>query len=256
MHGTERTVLFVSLTLMLIFAALLVYASKGLGITLPTCNDRVVPFNEAKVIPKENNQFEVHYVARMWSFEPAELILPQHADVDMYFSAHDVQHGFIVPDTNLNLMLVPGAVNFAHHRFDKKGEYLVICHEYCGLNHHNMMSKIKVLASDEYAQKMRELSARTFSAAEKLLNDRHCSSCHTTDGSEGLGPTLKGLYGTRRTMTDGTQITVDEKYIIESIRNPDKHVVQGYEPGSMPPPDGPLSDQEIDEIISYIKSLK
>src|SRR5262245_19821629 len=256
MHGTERKVLLVSLTLMLVFAALLAYASKGLGITLPTCNDRVVPFNEAKVIPKENNQFEVHYVARMWSFEPAELILPENADVDLYFSAIDVQHGFVVPDTNLNLMLVPGAVNFAHHRFNKKGEYLVICHEYCGLNHHNMMSKIKVLPSDEYAQKIQEMAAKTSSAAEKLLEDRQCSSCHTTNGSEGLGPTLKGMYGARRTMTDGTQITVDEKYIIESIRDPDKDIVQGYEPGSMPPPDEPLSDQEINEIISYIKSLK
>jgi cytochrome c oxidase subunit II len=256
MHGTEKKVLYVSLTLMLLFAALLAYASKGLGITLPTCNDRVIPFNESKIIPKENNQFEVHYVARMWSFEPSELILPENAEADLYFSAVDVQHGVVVPGTNLNLMVVPGSVNFAHYRFDKKGEYSVICHEYCGLNHHNMMSKIKVLPAAEYAQKMQELSAKTFSAAEKLLEDKQCTSCHTTDGSEGLGPTLKGIYGSRRTLTDGTQITADEKYLIESIRDPDKHIVQGFEPGSMPPPDEPLTDQEINEIISYIKSLK
>jgi cytochrome c oxidase subunit II len=256
MHGTERKVLFVSLTLMLVFTALLLYASKGLGITLPTCNDRVVPFNEAKVIPKENNQFEVHYVARMWSFDPAELILPEKAEADLYFSAVDVQHGVVVPGTNLNLMVVPGSVNYAHYRFDKRGEYLVICHEFCGLNHHNMMSKIRVLPPDEYAQKMQELTAKTFSEAEKLLEDNQCTSCHTTDGSEGLGPTLKGLYGSRRTFIDRTQITADEKYLIESIRDPDKHIVQGYEPGSMSPPDQPLTDQEINEIISYIKSLK
>jgi cytochrome c oxidase subunit II len=256
MEGTERKVLYISLTLMLAFAVLLVYASMGLGITLPTCNDRIAPFNEAKVIPKENNQFEVHYVARMWSFEPAELILPENAEADLYFSAIDVQHGVVVPGTNLNLMVIPGSVNFAHHRFDKKGEYRVVCHEYCGLNHHNMMSKIKVLAPDEYTRKMQELTAKTTSAAEKLLEDRQCSSCHTTDGSEGLGPTLKGLYGSRRTLADGTQITADEKYLIEAIRDPDKQIVKGYEPGSMPPSDEPLTDQEINEIISYIKSLK
>ncbi|MCI0613309.1 c-type cytochrome, partial [bacterium] len=138
----------------------------------------------------------------------------------------------------------------------KKGEYMVVCHEYCGLNHHNMMGKIKVLAADEYARKMQEMSAKTVSAVEKLIEDRQCSSCHTVDGSEGLGPTFKGLYGARRTLADGTQITVDEKYLIDSIREPDKQIVKGYDPGSMPPADVPLTDQEINEIISYIKSLK
>lgn len=256
MQGTERKVLYIALVLMLVFTVLLVYASMGLGITLPTCNDRVAPFNEGKVIPKDNNRFEVHYVARMWSFEPAELTLPENAEVDLYFSAIDVDHGFVVPGTNLNLMVIPGAVNFAHHRFNKKGEYMVVCHEYCGLNHHNMMGKIKVLAADEYARKMQEMSAKTVSAVEKLIEDRQCSSCHTVDGSEGLGPTFKGLYGARRTLADGTQITVDEKYLIDSIREPDKQIVKGYDPGSMPPADVPLTDQEINEIISYIKSLK
>ena len=239
---------------MLAFAVLLVYASMGLGITLPTCNDRVVPFNEAKVIPKENNQFEVHYVARMWSFEPQELILPENAEADLYFSAVDVQHGVVVPNTNLNLMVIPGSVNFAHHRFDKKGEYLVICHEYCGLNHHNMMAKINVLAADEYARKMQEISAKKFSAAEKLIEDRQCSSCHTSDGSEGFIPSFKGIWFAPYACRWNSD-TADEKYLIEAIRDPDKQIVKGYDPGSMPPPDVPLTDQEISEIISYIKSL-
>jgi cytochrome c oxidase subunit 2 len=256
MHGTERKVLYTALTLMVVFAVLLVYASMGLGITLPTCNDRVVPFSDEKIIPKENNQFEIHYVARMWTFEPAELLLPENAEVDFYVSAVDVDHGFVVPGTNLNLMAIPGTVNFAHHRFDKKGEYMVICHEYCGLNHHNMMGKIKVLPAEEYTHKMQELTSRQFSAGQELFEDRQCSSCHTSDGSEGLGPTFKGLYGSQRTLADGTQITADEKYLIDSIRHPDKQIVKGFDPGSMPPPDVPLTDQEINEIIAYIKSLK
>lgn len=256
MHGTEKKVLIISLTLMVIFAVLLVYASMGLGITLPTCNNRIVPFKEEKIIPKENNQFEIHYVARMWSFEPAELILPENAEVDFYVSAVDVDHGFVVPGTNLNLMAIPGTVNFAHHRFDRKGEYMVICHEYCGLNHHNMMSKIKVLASEEYTRRIQELISSPLSAGQDLIEDRQCSSCHTSDDSEGLGPTFKGLYGSPRTLADGTQVTADEKYLIDSIRSPDKQIVKSYDVGSMPPPDVPLTDQEISEIIAYIKSLK
>jgi cytochrome c oxidase subunit 2 len=256
MHGTERKVLYIALTLLVVFTVLLVYASMGLGITLPTCNDRVVPFSDEKIIPKENNQFEIHYIARMWSFEPAELILPENAEVDFYVSAVDVDHGFVVPGTNLNLMAIPGTVNFAHHRFGTKGEYMVICHEYCGLNHHNMMGKIKVLPPAEYTRKMQELTSSQSSAGQELVEDRQCSSCHTSDGSEGLGPTFKGLYGSRRTLADGTQITADEKYLIDSLLHPDQQIVKGFEPGSMPPPDVPLTDQEIKEIIAYIKSLK
>ncbi len=40
--------------------------------------------------------------------------------MDVYLSALDVNHGFDVPGTNLNLMAVPGSVNSAHHRFDGK----------------------------------------------------------------------------------------------------------------------------------------
>lgn len=103
---------------------------------------------------------------------------------------------------------------------------------------------------------MQELTSSHLSAGAELIEDRQCSSCHTSDGTEGLGPTFKGLYGSHRTMADGTQVTVDEKYMIDSIRNPDKQIVKGYDPGSMPPPEVPLTDQEINEIISYIKSLK
>jgi cytochrome c oxidase subunit 2 len=256
MERVEAKILYVALTLMVVFAALVIYAAMGLGVALPTCNDRVVPFTEGKVIPKENNHFEVHYVARMWSFEPAELILPEKAEVDVYVSAIDVDHGFEIPGTNLNLMAIPGSVNYARYRFDRKGDYMVICHEYCGLNHHNMMGKIKVVSADEYKQAMLAISAKMLSEGERLMEDRQCSQCHTSDGTESLGPTFKGLYESRRNLSDGSEVIADEAYLIDAIRSPDKHIVRNYEPGSMPPPDTPLTDQEIKQLIDYIKSLQ
>lgn len=256
MERIEAKILYVALTLMVVFAALVVYAAIGLGVVLPTCNDRVVPFTEGKVIAKENNQFEVHYIARMWSFEPAELIIPEKAEVDIYVSAIDVDHGFQIPGTNLNLMALPGSVNYARHRFDRKGEYMVICHEYCGLNHHNMMGKIKVVSADEYKQAMLTMSSKIRSEGERLMEEKQCSQCHTSDGTESLGPTLKGLHGMRRKLADGSEIVADESYLIDAIQSPDKHIVQNYEPGSMPPPDTPLTEQEIKQLIDYIKSLK
>lgn len=259
MESIEKKVVAYALVLMLVFAGLLAYSSAGLGIVLPTCNDRVPPFTEGKVIPKENNQFEVHYVARMWSFDPAELVLPEKADVDIYLSAVDVNHGFNIPGTNLNLMAVPGSVNNAHHRFDHKGEYLVICHEYCGLNHQNMVGKIRVVSAEDYAKWIQEQSGPpklTGIAAlgEKVAAAKDCSTCHTADGTEGIGPTFKGLFGKTEELKDESRVVVDEAYLIDSIKNPDSKLVEHFDPGSMP--QSTLTDEEISQLIAYIKALK
>jgi cytochrome c oxidase subunit 2 len=254
MESLEKKLVLVALGLMALFTALVVYASMSLNIVLPTCNDHVLPYKEAKVISKENNQFEVHYVARMWSFEPAELILPENADVDLFVSAADVTHGFEVAGTNLNLMVVPGAVNSAHHRFKRKGEYLVVCHEYCGLNHQNMFSKIRVVAPEEYSRLMQELAKRVSVEGEKLSLKYDCASCHTADGTGGLAPTFKGMFGKKEKLKDGREITVDEAYIFESIKSPDKEIVMNFDSGTMPA--APVSDEEIQKLIDYIKSLK
>jgi cytochrome c oxidase subunit 2 len=256
MEKNEKTILYLSLALMLVFAFLIFYASMGLGVTLPTCNDQISSFKHGDVIAKENNKFEVHYVAKMWSFEPAELVLPENADVDIYLSALDVQHGFEVPGTNLNLMAVPGAVNFAQHHFERQGDYRVICHEYCGLNHQNMTGKIRVVSASEYSRIQREMATRTLAAGEKLMADRQCSACHSIDGTEGLGPTFKGLYGKRVKLLDGSEVVVDDSYIADSINHPDHQIVMDYDKGSMPPTDPPLTPEEIQQIIDYIKALK
>jgi cytochrome c oxidase subunit 2 len=256
MERLERKILYIALLLMLAFTGLILYAANGLGISLPTCNDNFAPFTEGKLIPKTKNQFEVHYVARMWSFEPAELTLPENAEVDLYLAALDVEHGFQIPGTNLNLMATPGSVNSARHIFDKKGEYLVVCHEYCGLNHHNMMGKIKVVSAEDYERIQQEQATITLSAAQKLMEERQCSACHSVDGTESLGPSLKSLYGKSRKLANGTEIIADDAYLIAAIKTPDKHVVQNYEPGSMPVADTPLTDEEVKVLVDYIKSLK
>ena len=50
------------------------------------------------------------------------------------------------------------------------------------------------------------------------------------DGTRGQGPSWKGIWGRPITIADGTRLKVDENYIRESILEPQKHIVQGYEP--------------------------
>lgn len=82
-----------------------------------------------------------------------------------------------------------------------------------------------------------------------------CLACHSTDGSALVGPTWKGLYGHDVALEDGTTVVADEAYLRESILDPMKKVVKGFPP-SMPPFGGMLTDDQISDIIEYIKTLK
>jgi cytochrome c oxidase subunit 2 len=82
-----------------------------------------------------------------------------------------------------------------------------------------------------------------------------CLACHSTDGSQMVGPTWKGLYGTEEDLEDGSTVLVDEAYIHESIVEPLKKITKGYPP-SMPPFGAVLTEEQIKDITEYIKSLQ
>ena len=92
---------------------------------------------------------------------------------------------------------------------------------------------------------------------EALARENGCLTCHTADGSPGIGPTWKGLFGRTETLSDGSKVVVDEDYLYESIVNPNAKVVQGFPANVMPQDYGEkLSKEEIEAIIEYIRSLK
>ena len=80
-----------------------------------------------------------------------------------------------------------------------------------------------------------------------------CSTCHTTDGTPKLGPSMKGVWGRTEKITGGGTMTVDEAYIRESIANPMAKVVDGFPP-IMPPLT--LSEEDIAGVVAYLQSLK
>lgn len=90
-----------------------------------------------------------------------------------------------------------------------------------------------------------------YSDAAKFM----CVACHSIDGAPGAGPTFKGLYGKKGKLTDGSEYVADEAYITESIRNSQAKVVQGFAP-AMPVFGDKFTDEEIKDLIAFIKSLK
>lgn len=96
-------------------------------------------------------------------------------------------------------------------------------------------------------------------AAGKELSTKYgCIACHSVDGAMvgHSGPTWKGLYGGNRSFKDGSSLPkVDDAYLRESILDPAKRIVKGYELG-MGSYQGVLTDTDIESVILYIKSLK
>jgi cytochrome c oxidase subunit 2 len=87
-----------------------------------------------------------------------------------------------------------------------------------------------------------------------LYSRRGCASCHSVNGTKLVGPSFQGSYGTEHAMVSGEMVKVDENYVRESILEPKAKVVAGYAP-VMPSFKGQLSDDDIDSLIAYIKSL-
>ncbi len=90
---------------------------------------------------------------------------------------------------------------------------------------------------------------------EALAQQRGCLACHSTDGTPGVGPTWKGLAGSSRPLTTGESVVADDNYLFNSIVDPAAQVVAGFDP-IMPPDYGDLlSEQEISDLVEYIRSL-
>src|SRR5262249_8509913 len=89
---------------------------------------------------------------------------------------------------------------------------------------------------------------------QKLLSEKGCTACHTVTGQVVVGPSLKGIFGHEVELEGGKKITVDENYIRESLMDPQAKLVKGFQP-VMPTFKGTLTDDEVNSLVAYIKSL-
>ena len=91
---------------------------------------------------------------------------------------------------------------------------------------------------------------------ELLAEGEACLQCHTVDGRLGTtGPTWKALAGSSRPLVTGEFVTATDTYLFNSIVDPNSQVVQGYQPVM---PDyfvDQLTEQQILDLVEYIKSL-
>jgi cytochrome c oxidase subunit 2 len=148
----EKNWLKISIVILVIFAAAVFIAGFGLGYQLPGAAGRVDPqtvtkagpFAEPGIREVSPGHYEVYMIARAWSFVPREISGPVGSTVTFYVTSPDVQHGFKLQNTNLNMMVVPGQVSTLTATFDKPGTYDFVCTEYCGSGHAAMFGTLTV----------------------------------------------------------------------------------------------------------------
>ncbi len=102
------------------------------------------PFDQPGLRRTGENQYEAVVVARAWQFQPNEIEVPAGSTVTFLLASPDVIHGFVLAGTNANVMVIPGQIARVTARFERPGEYVWMCHEYCGFGHHQMFGKVVV----------------------------------------------------------------------------------------------------------------
>jgi cytochrome c oxidase subunit 4 len=98
-----------------------------------------------------------------------------------------------------------------------------------------------------------EVDAAKAEKGKALYASKTCSACHSIDGTRLVGPSLKGFWGRKPKLEGGLEALGDQAYFIESVRNPNAKVNEGYPPAM--PAGLPVSDEELDLILHYINSL-
>jgi cytochrome c oxidase subunit 2 len=202
-----------------------------------------------------------------------EMHIPLNRPVKVMLRSKDVLHDFYVPQFRTRMNMVPGMVTSFWFTPTQTGKFEVMCAQLCGVGHFNMRSVVMVDEDARYQAWLKDqptfaslqLAAQGVGRGgtvpgsdlarqgQLLAQGRGCVACHSIDGSAGVGPTWRGLYGKTETLTDGKTVVADDTYLKESIVNPNVKVVHGFAPIM---PQQPFSEQELTGLIAYIKSVK
>jgi cytochrome c oxidase subunit 2 len=94
----------------------------------------------------------VRLIAEQYAFVPDCARVPVDTPVKFRITSTDVIHGFLLPATNVNTMVMPGFIAEVRTRFSRPGVYNMPCHEFCGDGHHGMWARVNVLPKEQFPQ--------------------------------------------------------------------------------------------------------
>ncbi|WP_338788609.1 cytochrome c oxidase subunit II [Metabacillus sp. FJAT-53654] len=121
------------------------HPAGGMETIDPEKLEQTAPFDHPGVHQIDQDTYEVVIVAKTFGYDPPEIKVPTGKKIIFKVASADVSHSFSIVNTNVNMMVIPGQINTKEYTFDKPGQYLVICNEYCGTGHHFMKTSIEVI---------------------------------------------------------------------------------------------------------------
>jgi cytochrome c oxidase subunit 2 len=92
----------------------------------------------------------VRLIAQQYAFVPDCARVPADTPVKLRLTSPDVIHGFLLPATNVNTMVIPGYVAEVRTTFARPGVYEMPCHEFCGYGHQGMWARVEVVPKEQF----------------------------------------------------------------------------------------------------------
>jgi cytochrome c oxidase subunit 2 len=206
---------------------------------------------------------EVNVVGKQWMWklqhaegarEINELHVPTGRPVKLTMTSQDVIHDFYVPAFRMKQDVVPGRYTTQWFVPTKPGRYRIFCAQYCGTTHAAMGGWAYVMEPHDYERWLAQGSPEPMAVqGETLFRRLGCTGCHSP-GSKIHAPPLEGLYGRLVPLETKEFVTANDQYIRDSILLPASQITAGYQ-NLMPSFKGHISEEEIMQLIAYIKSI-
>jgi len=255
-HGREATPIEGSLILEISWSVI------PLGIFMVIFLWGAVIFFDERTPPQDAT--EIYVVAKQWMWklqhpegqrELNELHVPAGRDIKLIMTSQDVIHSFYVPAFRIKQDVLPGRYTTMWFRATRPGTYHLFCAQYCGTQHSGMIGDVVVMEPAEYQTWLSGgvPAGSLAQTGQALFQQLGCSTCHRFD-VQGRGPNLTGVFGKPVSLEDGRTVVGDENYVRESILVPAAKVVSGFKP-VMPSFQGQVSEEQLDALIAYVKSL-
>lgn len=234
------------------------------------------------------NALDVYVTGRQWVWKfgyadgPAStgvLYVPVNRPIRLLLTSRDVIHSLFVPALRLKRDAVPGRYNSAWFEADRVGRYDILCAEFCGAGHSRMWGEVVVLRPEDFEawldgrsqpgpggavgeplalhgeKRGQPTEEDWLQRGLRVATEKGCLRCHTTDGTEHIGPTWQGLWGRRVQLEGGGEVEADAGYLTESMMDPMAKIVAGYRP-VMPTYQGQLAPAETAALLELIKRLQ
>jgi cytochrome c oxidase subunit II len=224
-------------------------------------------FVDSRTPPKD--AMELFVIGKQWMWhiqhpngvrENNRLHVPIDKPIKLTMISQDVIHSFFIPQFRIKQDVLPGRYTTQWFKPTKIGRYNLFCTEYCGTQHSEMGGYVTVMSQPDYQAWL----ARGGDDAEdevltpemegqKIWDRLSCGNCHAAEDNE-RGPSLHGIYGTKRSLQGGSSAVADHAYLRQEILDPYKRMTAGYDK-TMPVYKADLSEEQVLYLIAYIKSL-